>query len=61
MAFDYLDKDKTGYIEKAELAGLMEGFETDEVLDLMLEMDKNNDSKISKEEFTSYMNNITHL
>ena len=32
IAFDYLDRDKTGYIEKSELAGLLEGFETDEVL-----------------------------
>ena len=48
-AFDFLDKDKTGFIEKSELIQLLEGSQAEEIKILMENMDENHDDKISRQ------------
>ena len=54
-AFDFFDKDKTGFIEREELMSLLKGTEMKEIEDLLVELDVDNDSRISREEFMRYL------
>ena len=52
-AFDYFDVDGSGYIEKYELICCLKDCVGD-VDSLIIEIDKDKDLKISKEEFIQY-------
>lgn len=54
-AFNYFDVDGDGYIEKNELSKLLEGSDNKSIEKMMEEIDQNNDQKISKDEFFTYL------
>ena len=61
-AFNYFDKDKSGTITKEELMqvfssfdDLLEMYDPDDFDELLVEIDVNNDNKISYQEFLAYM------
>lgn len=48
QAFDFLDEDRTGYIEKEELVDLLEGCQEEELYKILGEADFDGDNKISR-------------
>ena len=54
-AFDYFDTDKTGFIERNELASILAGSANGEIEQLFSELDADRDNKISKKEFIQYL------
>ena len=54
-AFDFLDHDKTGFIEVKELKEILKGSEKAEIDFLVNEIDKDKDNRISRDEFIEYL------
>ncbi len=48
QAFDFLDEDRTGYIEKEELVDVLEGCQEEELYKILGEADFDGDNKISR-------------
>lgn len=59
QAFDYLDRDQTGYIERDELHECLEGCEEQELVKILKDADFNGDGKISREEFINYLGSVS--
>ena len=55
QAFQYLDENNNGYIEKGEMRKILKGFNSSELSYIVGELDENNDERISLEEFISYL------
>lgn len=57
-AFEYFDRDHTGFIEFDELKAVLEGGDAAEVEYFISKIDLDRDRKISREEFISYLLNF---
>ena len=54
-AFQFFDRDGTGYLEKEEIEGILKGGDAEEVECVIKELDTDGDQRISKEEFIDYL------
>lgn len=57
QAFEYLDSDKNGFLEKEELRTVLKGADCSELSCILEELDSNDDDRISLEEFIHYLRN----
>ena len=57
-AFNYLDENKTGFIERKELKSALKGCEKKEIEQILTALDTDNDEKISQIEFITYFSNL---